>query len=145
MLSSVVGRKVVMALTGLVWYGFLIGHLAGNLLLLAGDGGVAFDEYAAFLEGAKQLVIPTEIVLVAALGLHIWSAATLTRMSSEARAALRRSMTAPMRVRSFSGRAFSFSLTNFSIPYRAESALLRTSAFSLRARRNALGSGSASQ
>lgn len=85
MLSSIVGRKLVMALTGLIWYGFLIGHLAGNLLLLAGDGGVLFDEYAAFLASAVQLVIPTEIVLLLALALHVWSAVSLTRLSSAAR------------------------------------------------------------
>jgi succinate dehydrogenase / fumarate reductase cytochrome b subunit len=85
MLTSVIGRKVVMALTGLIWYGFLLGHLAGNLTLLAPDGGAAFDAYAALLESLPQVVIPTEIVLIAALVLHIWSAASLTRESRAAR------------------------------------------------------------
>jgi succinate dehydrogenase / fumarate reductase cytochrome b subunit len=84
MFASSVGRKVVMALTGLIWYGFLVGHLVGNLQLLAGDGGVAFDDYAAFLEASAALVVPTEVILLLALVLHIYAAVSLSR---EARAA----------------------------------------------------------
>jgi len=47
--SSPIGKKMGMALTGLILYGFLIGHLLGNLLLLKGDGGQAFNAYAEFL------------------------------------------------------------------------------------------------
>ena len=59
----------MMALTGLIWYGFLVGHLVGNLQLLAGDHGAAFDDYAAFLEASAPLVIPTELILLLALAL----------------------------------------------------------------------------
>ena len=34
-----IGKKLGMALTGVALYGFLVGHLAGNLLLFKGDGG----------------------------------------------------------------------------------------------------------
>ncbi len=74
-----------MALTGLVWYGFLVGHLAGNLQLLLPDGGVAFDVYAELLHQAKALVIPTEVILLVALGLHIYCAASLSREAAAAR------------------------------------------------------------
>ena len=47
--SSPIGKKIGMALTGLVLYGFLVGHLAGNLLLLKDDGGRAFNAYSEFL------------------------------------------------------------------------------------------------
>jgi succinate dehydrogenase / fumarate reductase cytochrome b subunit len=45
-----IGRKVLVALTGLGLMGFLIGHLSGNMLLLKGDGGAAFDAYAHFMK-----------------------------------------------------------------------------------------------
>ena len=74
-----------MALTGLIWYGFLVGHLVGNLLLLAGDGGAAFELYADFLEAATQFVVPTEVILILALAVHIYCAVTLSREASAAR------------------------------------------------------------
>jgi succinate dehydrogenase subunit C (EC 1.3.5.1) len=45
-LHTTVGRKIVMALTGLFLITFLVVHLAGNLLLLRNDGGEAFNAYA---------------------------------------------------------------------------------------------------
>jgi succinate dehydrogenase / fumarate reductase cytochrome b subunit len=84
MFVSSIGRKVVMALTGLIWYGFLVGHLAGNLQLVFGDGA-AFDAYADFLEAAPQLVVPTEVILLLALAVHIYCAVTLSREASAAR------------------------------------------------------------
>ena len=48
-LTSSIGRKLVMSLTGLFLVSFLIVHLAGNLQLLAGDGGDAFNAYAYFM------------------------------------------------------------------------------------------------
>jgi succinate dehydrogenase / fumarate reductase cytochrome b subunit len=85
MFTSSIGRKVLMALTGLVWYGFLLGHLLGNFSLLAGDGGVAFDAYAGLLESLPQLVIPTEVILILALGLHVYCAVSLSREAAAAR------------------------------------------------------------
>lgn len=75
----------MMALTGLIWYGFLVGHLVGNLQLLAGDGGVAFDEYAGFLESIPQFIVPTEVILLLALALHVYCAVSLSRESAAAR------------------------------------------------------------
>ncbi len=48
-ITSSIGKKVVMALTGLFLISFLAVHLAGNLQLLSGDGGQAFNEYAYFM------------------------------------------------------------------------------------------------
>lgn len=45
-LTSSVGRKLLMALTGLFLCLFLVIHMAGNMQLLFGDGGVAFNKYA---------------------------------------------------------------------------------------------------
>ncbi|RAI91983.1 succinate dehydrogenase cytochrome b subunit [Algoriphagus yeomjeoni] len=48
-LSSTIGRKLIMALTGLFLILFLTGHVSGNLLLFKGDGGEAFNIYAKFM------------------------------------------------------------------------------------------------
>ncbi|MCB9353434.1 MAG: succinate dehydrogenase cytochrome b subunit [Lewinellaceae bacterium] len=48
-LSSSIGQKVVMSLTGLFLMLFLIVHLVGNLQLLNDDGGEAFNTYAFFM------------------------------------------------------------------------------------------------
>ena len=62
-LSSPIGKKMGMALTGLILYGFLVGHLTGNLLLLKDDGGRSFNAYSDFLIN-HPLLIPAEIFLV---------------------------------------------------------------------------------
>lgn len=48
--SSSLGRKVLMALTGLFLISFLAVHLAGNLQLLKDDGGKSFNIYAEFMD-----------------------------------------------------------------------------------------------
>ncbi|MBT8231915.1 MAG: succinate dehydrogenase cytochrome b subunit [Saprospiraceae bacterium] len=48
-LSSSIGKKLVMSLTGLFLISFLIVHLLGNLQLLIPDGGKAFNIYAHFM------------------------------------------------------------------------------------------------
>lgn len=48
-LSSSIGRKLVMSLTGLFLILFLIVHLIGNLQLFKDDGGQAFNIYASFM------------------------------------------------------------------------------------------------
>lgn len=49
LLTSSIGQKLVMSLTGLFLCTFLLAHLAGNLQLLYNDGGQAFNEYAKFM------------------------------------------------------------------------------------------------
>ena len=84
-LTSTVGKKVTMALTGLVWYGFLVGHLLGNLQLLLPDGGAAFDAYAELLESLGGAVIATEIFLIGALVLHVYCGISLSLEAKRAR------------------------------------------------------------
>src|SRR5512137_166035 len=83
-LSSSVGKKLGMALTGLILYGFLLGHLVGNLLLLRTDGGKAFNAYAAFL-AEHPLLVPVELFLLTALILHVYLAVTVTLENRRAR------------------------------------------------------------
>ncbi|MCS6896317.1 MAG: succinate dehydrogenase cytochrome b subunit [Bacteroidia bacterium] len=70
-LHTSVGRKVIMAATGLFLITFLIVHLAGNLLLLRGDGGAAFNAYAEFMSTNPAIRI-LEIALFAGFILHIY-------------------------------------------------------------------------
>ncbi|MEE9437384.1 MAG: succinate dehydrogenase cytochrome b subunit [Saprospiraceae bacterium] len=48
-LTSSIGRKVIMSLTGLFLIAFLKVHLIGNLQLLVNDGGESFNTYAKFM------------------------------------------------------------------------------------------------
>lgn len=66
--SSSIGSKFLIALTGLFLVIFLIGHLAGNLLFLAGPN--AFNEYSHRLV-SNPLVYVAELGLIAIFALHI--------------------------------------------------------------------------
>ncbi len=101
-LRSPIAKKMIMAVTGLIWYGFLVGHLLGNLLLLRGDGGKTFDAYATFLIN-HPLLIPAELFLIVTFFTHIYMAITLTIENRRARP------TAYQVVRSSGGRNLSSS------------------------------------
>ncbi len=70
-LSTSVGSKFLVAMTGLALVGFLIAHLAGNLLILLGAD--KFNGYSHALI-SNPLVIPAEVGLLALLLLHIFKA-----------------------------------------------------------------------
>lgn len=88
--STAVGKKWVMAITGLALMGFVFAHMVGNLKMY--QGPVAFDAYA---EGLRELLYPIaphtwvlwamRIGLIGAFALHIHSAYSLTRMNRAAR------------------------------------------------------------
>jgi succinate dehydrogenase / fumarate reductase cytochrome b subunit len=67
-LGASVGKKLMMAVTGLVFCGFLAGHLAGNLFIYAGAG--AFNAYAEHLHALGPLVTLAELVLLFCLLVH---------------------------------------------------------------------------
>ena len=84
-LASTIGRKVVMAVTGVVLFGFVIVHMIGNLQLYVGAESV--NAYSAFLHEVLHgggLWI-ARAVLLASVGLHIWAAASLTLADRGAR------------------------------------------------------------
>jgi succinate dehydrogenase / fumarate reductase cytochrome b subunit len=84
-LRSTIGRKVVMAVSGLVLVGFVCVHMSGNLLIYVGPA--AMNEYSEFLHhflhGAGLWI--ARAVLLLAVGLHIWAATSLTLESRAAR------------------------------------------------------------
>jgi len=82
--SSSLGKKLVMALTGLFLISFLVVHLIGNLQLLKSDGGEAFNVYAAFM--TSNVIIKTiSYTLYASILIHIIWAILLTRQNIQAR------------------------------------------------------------
>jgi succinate dehydrogenase / fumarate reductase cytochrome b subunit len=86
-LTSSVGKKIVMAVTGIVLSGFVLGHMAGNLQAFLPNGPEALDHYGAFL---RELLHGTGIWfvrggLLLAVGLHIWAYLSLTKTSWAAR------------------------------------------------------------
>ena len=82
-LSSTVGRKLVMAITGLLLCGFLVAHFLGNLNMLVGQD--KFDQYAHLLHSQPQLLAVAEAGLVILFFAHIFLAYTTTRENLAAR------------------------------------------------------------
>jgi succinate dehydrogenase / fumarate reductase cytochrome b subunit len=78
-----IGKKVVMALTGLILFGFVIGHMLGNLQMFIGADQM--NTYAAMLKANAGLLWGVRVVLLAAVVLHIVAAIQLTRMSQRSR------------------------------------------------------------
>ncbi|MBI3863410.1 MAG: succinate dehydrogenase cytochrome b subunit [Planctomycetia bacterium] len=82
-LSSSIGQKVVMAITGLALCGFLVVHLAGNLLLYA--GAEKYNHYAHALHAQEVLLLVAEIGLLVTFLLHIWLALKTDSQNKSAR------------------------------------------------------------
>jgi succinate dehydrogenase / fumarate reductase cytochrome b subunit len=92
---TTVGKKVLMAVSGVVLFGFVFVHMVGNLKMLFppdAAGHYAMDVYAEFLRDVGYPLVPHEgvlwlarFVLVAAVGVHIVSALQLSRLSRAAR------------------------------------------------------------
>ena len=78
-----VGQKLLMALTGLALCGFLVAHLAGNLLLYAGEA--QFNEYAEKLHSLGPLLWAAEVGLLGLFFAHIGLALSTAAMSKRAR------------------------------------------------------------
>ena len=81
-LSSSIGRKYLMGIAGLVWTGFVLGHMAGNLLILAGPE--AFNSYGHAIITNKPLLYGTEAALILSILVH---AGLGIRLAMENRAA----------------------------------------------------------
>lgn len=83
-LKSTLGRKLVMALTGLFLILFLTGHVSGNLLLFKGDGGEAFNMYAKFMTTNPIVKILSYLTYISVIGHVIYSIA-LGQLNKSAR------------------------------------------------------------
>lgn len=85
--QSSIGKKLIVAVTGLVMVLFVGGHLTGNLLIFAGRE--AFNDYAQFLHeaGHGALIWVARAGLLAAIVLHVVATIQLTRQNKAARPA----------------------------------------------------------
>ncbi|MDA0745504.1 MAG: succinate dehydrogenase cytochrome b subunit [bacterium] len=82
--SSSIGQKILMSLTGLMMFSFVIGHLLGNLPLLTGQAD-PFNKYGHFLVSLGALLILVELILLGALLVHVWTAISITLGKRKAR------------------------------------------------------------
>jgi succinate dehydrogenase / fumarate reductase cytochrome b subunit len=83
LLTSSVGQKFIMAITGLALFLFVFGHMAGNLQVFLGPESL--NRYGAFLHGLGDLLWLVRFGLLAMVVLHIWSAFKLTAENRAAR------------------------------------------------------------
>lgn len=81
--QSSVGKKFIMAITGIILVGFILGHLVGNLQVFLGPE--VFNKYAAFLHSLGGLLWIARIFLLVMLLAHIFSAISLTKENMSAR------------------------------------------------------------
>ena len=90
LVRSLVGKKAIMAVTGVILFLFVVGHLAGNLKVFQGP-----EHFNAYAEGLRTVGAPffargqvlwaVRLVLLASVFLHIWAAIAVTRASWAAR------------------------------------------------------------
>jgi succinate dehydrogenase / fumarate reductase cytochrome b subunit len=90
LVRSLVGKKAIMAVTGVILFLFVVGHLAGNLKVFQGP-----EHFNAYAEGLRTVGAPffargqvlwaVRLLLLASLFLHIWAAIAVTRASWAAR------------------------------------------------------------
>jgi succinate dehydrogenase / fumarate reductase cytochrome b subunit len=80
---SSIGSKLVMAATGVLLFGFLVGHLTGNLLMFAGPD--AMNTYAHWLKEKGGLLWGARLGLFIVFTVHIASAIRVNRQNRAAR------------------------------------------------------------
>jgi succinate dehydrogenase / fumarate reductase cytochrome b subunit len=88
--GTTLGKKAVMALTGIALWAFVVGHMAGNLKLLLGAESI--NHYAEWLREVGEPLLPRStllwtmrIGLIVATVLHVHAAAALTAVNWRAR------------------------------------------------------------
>jgi succinate dehydrogenase / fumarate reductase cytochrome b subunit len=74
-LGSTVGKKYLMGITGLIWAGFVLAHMAGNMLIFVSAD--AYNSYGHALTSGNIIYV-AETVLVLALIVHVYTAVSLT-------------------------------------------------------------------
>lgn len=81
--DSTIGKKIVMAVTGIIGILFVLGHMSGNFLMFS--GAQAMHEYALLLRTSMPVLYTMRAVLLLAVLLHILAAVQLTLRSRAAR------------------------------------------------------------
>lgn len=81
--KSTIGMKIIMAVSGLVLFGFVIGHMVGNLQVFLGE--TTLNHYAEFLQSEKLILWAVRIGLLTMLVAHVASSVSLVLRSNAAR------------------------------------------------------------
>jgi succinate dehydrogenase / fumarate reductase, cytochrome b subunit len=81
--DSTIGKKAIMAVTGLILFGFLLAHMLGNLQVFLGPA--VMNHYAETLHGNPPLLWTARIILLVSVVLHIWASIQLALLKKEAR------------------------------------------------------------
>src|SRR5260221_9514128 len=83
LVRSSLGKKYLMALTGVGLFLFAIAHMVGNLQFFL--GAEAINRYGHFLQSTPEILWPARLGLLAMLVVHLWAAAVLTIENRAAR------------------------------------------------------------
>jgi len=81
--ETTIGKKAIMAVSGVVLFGYVVGHLLGNLQIYLPPEKI--NHYAETLHSLPVLLWGTRILLLVSVGLHIWASYVLWRMQRAAR------------------------------------------------------------
>jgi succinate dehydrogenase / fumarate reductase cytochrome b subunit len=81
--NTTIGKKAVMAVSGVILAGFVAAHLLGNLQIFLGPD--RFNGYARTLKSLPELLWAARITLLISVILHIWSSIQLAVVKSDAR------------------------------------------------------------
>jgi succinate dehydrogenase / fumarate reductase cytochrome b subunit len=83
LLGSTIGKKLLMAATGLVLIAFITGHLVGNLQVFEDPDRI--NGYAHFLQSLGPVLWAVRIVLLACAAIHVWAGTVLALEGRKAR------------------------------------------------------------
>lgn len=83
MLTSSVGKKIIMACTGVILILFITGHVLGNLSIYYGPNGI--NAYAVHLRDLGPLLWLIRLAMLAIFLVHIWVGLKLTLENKDAR------------------------------------------------------------
>ena len=81
--SSTLGKKWLMAVTGIILFGFVVGHMLGNLQIYLGQERL--DHYAELLQANKPFLWAFRSVLLFSVSVHIWAAVVIWLRNRSAR------------------------------------------------------------
>jgi succinate dehydrogenase / fumarate reductase cytochrome b subunit len=81
--DATIGKKIVMAVSGVAMAVFLVTHMSANLLAFAGPDEI--NGYSRFLHSVPEILWPIRLGLLVSLVVHVVSAWELTRVSKRAR------------------------------------------------------------
>jgi succinate dehydrogenase / fumarate reductase cytochrome b subunit len=81
--GSTIGKKILMAVSGVGLVGFLVAHLTGNLLVYKGPE--AMNAYGAQLHALPALLWTLRLGMITLVGIHVWASTQLTLANRAAR------------------------------------------------------------